>query len=255
MENQRIEILARDKRKDIPDGIWLKCKECSEPIYSGELSRNLRICPKCDYYFPLYPAERIALLADKNSFLRHDLNSTVDCPDKEICDQVIITGEMALSGHLLVMVAVNLGSAKADLETVFVCEKIIRSIDHAVERRLPLLLVFGNGDGDQEQNSMLCPAQELSTSAALSRLVKEKLLYISVLANANSHGDFPGFAYIADIVIVESNMPGPLRSEAQTNQNGSARAAQTLFQKGLVDMVVSRRELRQTLTNILKFFC
>jgi acetyl-CoA carboxylase carboxyl transferase subunit beta len=252
MQNQRTEILTRDRKKDIPDGIWLKCNECGETIYNGELSRNLRICPKCNYYFPLEPSERIALLADEKSFLRHDPADAVICPDEGSYAQTIITGEAALSRHRLVIVAVNIGVTDEAIG-LFVCERIIKAVAHAVDRRLPLLLVCANNA--ETQNGAFCPAQTLSTSAALSRMVKEKLLYISVLANSNSHGDFPGFAYLADIVAVESNTPNVLRADNQNSQNGSVQAARALLQNGMVDLVVSRRELRQTLTDILNFFC
>lgn len=238
-------MMTRSKKNNIPDGIWLKCSGCGEAIYNGELNRNLRICPKCGYYFPLHPAERVALLADKKSFLRYD---NVPCPNTEDCDRAIITGEGALSGRRLVIGATNTGFTSEDIG-LFVSEKIVKAIAHAVERRLPLLLICANSNGQQLQNSIL---RTLSISAALNRLAAEKLLYISVLANSSSHGDFPGFVYIADIVTVESNVPSVSRA---VNQNGAAHAAQTLFRNGMVDMIVPRGELRQTLAKLLRFFC
>ena len=251
-----------NKRKDIPDGIWVKCSECGEIIYNGELSRNLRICPRCDYYFPLETVERIALLADKGSFLRYNAdNTTTVCPDERSCDRAIIAGEVTLSGHRLVIAAIDLNFTNEAIG-LFVCEKIISAVTQAADQRLPLLLICTNSNGTQAQNGIFCPAQTLSTSAAISRLTREKLLYISVLAHSNSRGYFPGLAYIADIVIAESNMPNtgtarraPTRTGNRVGQSGAAQAAQTLFQNGMVDMIVSRRELKHTLADILNLFC
>ena len=241
-----------NKRKDIPDGLWTKCSECGEIIYNGELSRNLRICSRCNYYFPLEPAARVALLADEGSLVQYDIDSQqVTCPDKEACKRAIIAGEARLSSHRLVIAAVNSGPTDGDT-SLFACEGIVRAVNRAADQHLPLLMIYTNGNG--AGNSMFLPAQTLSVSAAMSRLDKEKLLYISVLAHSNSHGHFPGFACIADIVIAESNAPANPNSN-QTTQNGTSQAAQTLLQNGIADMIVSRTELKHTLTDVLNFFC
>ena len=247
-----------NRRKDIPDGIWVKCSECGEIIYNGELTRNLRICPRCDYYFPLETAERISLLADRGSFHTHNTDSQLtDRSDEESCVRAIITGEATLSGHRLVMAAANLDFIQIDLNLVptalSVCEKIVRAAAQAIDQHLPLLLICTDGTG--AQNGTFSSAQILSISAAISRLAREKLLYISILAHSNPHGYFPGFAYIADIVIAESNIQGIPRRGAQTNQSSTNQVVQTLFQSGMVDAIASRRELKHTLTDILRFFC
>jgi len=241
-----------DKRKDIPDGLWAKCTECGEIVYDGELSRNLRICSKCDYYFPLEPAERIAIIADEESLIRYDADHQyAACLDEKSCEQAIVTGEVAISDHRLIIATVN--SVTTDRNTgLFVCEKIVRSVNQAVEQRLPLLMIYTNSNGPH--NSTLLPAQTLSISASMSRLDKEKLLYISVLAHPNSQSFFPGFTCVADIVIAESNTPA-VPIDNQINENGVAEAAQILFQNGMADMVISRKELKHTLADILNFFC
>ena len=169
----------------------------------------------------------------------------------EICDQTLITGEAELSGHRLVIAAVNTGFTDRDTG-LFVCEGIVRAVNQAADQRLPLLMVYTSSNGAQE--GAFFPAQTLSISAAMSRLDKERLLYISVLSYSNSHGYFPGFACVADIVITESKTPAP-RTNNQIDPNGTAQAAQTLFQNGTTDMIVSRKDLKHTLTDVLNFFC
>ncbi len=241
-------------RKDMPDGVWIKCIECSEIIYNGELSRNLRICPKCDYYFPLEPAERIAFLVDRGSLLRYDADDTTVRLDAEVRDWAIITGKARLSGRRLVVAALNLNFTNEDIG-LFVCEKLVKAVAQAIDLRLPFLLACTNGAGLQAQNGTLLPARTLSTNAALGRLAKEKLLYISLLAYSDPHGHFPGFAYVADIVMAESNVSEASRAGDRKRKNRSAESAQNLFQSGMADMIVSRRDTRQTLANILQLFC
>ena len=250
------------KRRDIPDGIWAKCSACGDIIYNGELSRNLKICPRCDYYFPLEPAERIALLADKGSFLRYDAGyQSPICPDVKICDRTIITGEVTLSGHRLVIAVANLCAdtvprVPTDAATgLFVCEEIIAAVLRAADQHLPVLLVYTNIASIQVQDDMFIPAQALSIGAAMNRLAREKLLYVSILAHSDSRGYFPGFACTADIVIAESNIPGIARAGRRTGQSEAIQAAQALLQNGMVDTITPRRELKHTLTDILNFFC
>jgi acetyl-CoA carboxylase carboxyl transferase subunit beta len=202
----------------------------------------------------LETAERIALLADRGSFLAYNADNTADCPDEESCDRAIITGEVILSGHRSAIAAIDLNFINETIG-LFVCEKTVRAVAQAADQRLPLLLICTNSNGTEAQNGVFCPAQTLSTSAAMSRLTREKLLYISVLAHSDSQGHFPGFAYIADIVIAESNMPGASRTGSRIGRSGVAQAAQALFQNGMVDMIASRRELKHTLADILNFFC
>jgi len=238
--------LNANRRRDIPDGIWAKCQECGEIIYNGELDRNLRICPKCRYHFPLDPAHRIALLVDEDSFLRYN---DAECPDEERCSRTIITGETTLYGHRLVLTAINLNFTDSAIG-LFICEKVIGAIEKAIEKRLPFLSVYTNGN-----DRAFFPAQTLSVSAALSRLNAEKLIYISVLSLSSSQIYFPSYAYAADIVIAESNVLGASRTGSRIGRRETDRSAQMLFQNGLVDMIVPRIELKQKLADVLSFFC
>lgn len=235
---------------------WVKCVECGEILYNGELSRNLRTCPKCNHYFPLEPAERISMLVDRSSLIRSELDVDAALPnihlDAESCQQAIITGVAKLAGNNLMVAAVDL-SFDDRATGLFVCASLINAVSQAIDRRLPLLLICTNNNGPQGQNRAFLPGQMLSTNVAISRLLEEKLLYVSVLAYADLQGYFPGFAYVADIVIAESKAP-PLRSGNQNTKNGTAQAAQMALKNGIVDMIIPRLELRHTLTDILNFF-
>jgi acetyl-CoA carboxylase carboxyl transferase subunit beta len=248
--------LVRGNKKDIPEGLWVKCGECGEIIYNGELTRNVRICPKCGYYFPLAPIERINLLVDKGTSICLKDNIS-KCPEDENCQQIALTSRAKISGYDLVIGSVNLDFVRSGMEPsdvgLFVCEKIIRAIDHAIEEKLPLLLICSNSNGSNLPNNVFFPSQIASTSAAISRLNKEKLLYISVLAHSKLQGGFPGFAYIADISIAESKNPVVISPACDMSEK--TKPDQIAFRSGMVDMAVTRGELKKTITDILRFFC
>ena len=166
-----------------------------------------------------------------------------------------MTGEAKLSRHRLVVAAVNLNFANEDI-ALFVCKKIVKAVDRAIDQHLPLLLIYSNGEGLQSGNDSFLPARTLSTNAALSRLAGQKLLYTSILEQqSNSRNRFPGFAYTADIVIAESNMPESAWASSQMEQSATSRASKSLFQNGMVDIIVSRRESKQALADILNILC
>lgn len=236
--------LMSNRKKDIPDGIWEKCPECSEIIYNGELDRNLRICRRCSYYFPIEPSTRISLIADEESF--HSYND-VACPDKNF-DSIIVSGKARLSNHKLVIMALNLFKT----DSTFVTEKIVSTISHAVEEKLPLLAIYTVAD---KVENIHLPAQTLNIAAHINRLSKEKLLYVSVLSQSGTDSSFPAFAYSADIVIAESNSLGTSHTGSRIGRRNADRAIQLLFKSGVVDMIVPRDNLKNILIDIIAFFC
>lgn len=235
-----------NRRKDIPDGIWAKCPECNEIIYNGELDRNSRICRRCSYYFPIDPSSRISLITDEGSFRSYN-----DVPrlDKENGNRIIVSGKAQLSDHSIVIMALNL-SCKTD--SVYVTEKIVKTISRAVEQKLPLLAIYTIAE---KESSVYFPSQTLNVAANISKLSKEKLLYISVLSQSGPDSNFPAFTYSADVVIAESNSLGMSHTGSRIGRRDADRAIQSLFQSGAVDMIVSRDELKSKLADILIFFC
>jgi len=233
-----------NRKKDIPDGIWEKCPECNEIIYNGELDRNLRICRRCSYYFPIEPSARISLIADEGSF--HSYNDVV-CPDKNF-DSIIMSGKAQLSNHKLVIMALNLFKT----DSTFVIDKIVNTISHAVEEKLPLLAIYTAAD---EAEDIHIPAQTLNIATHLNRLNKEKLFYVSVLSQSGTDSSFPAFAYSADIVIAESNSLGTSHTGSRIGRRNADRAIQLLFKSGVTDMIVSRDSLKSVLIDIVAFFC
>jgi acetyl-CoA carboxylase carboxyl transferase subunit beta len=234
------------QKKDIPNGIWAKCPECNEIIYNGELDKNLRVCRRCSYYFPMEPYTRISFLVDDGSF--HIFEDVVS----NSCDRVVMSGKARLSAHHLAILAVNLDS-QYNIDDIFISKQIINTISHAIKQKLPLLAIYTIAN--ETENRERFSGQKLSISAVISKLSKENLPYISVLSQATGDSNFPAFAYVADIVIAESNFPGTSHTGSRIGRRESESATNLLFQSGVVDMVVSREELKGRIIDILGFFC
>lgn len=239
--------MSTDSREDATNGRWIKCAGCGEIIYSGELSRNYRICPKCNYYFPLNPDDRIAALIDEESLIKLDTHKHRD----ESHDWAIIAGKAVLAGHSLIIASVNLGFANGRVGQ-FVCDMIIKSINQSIDQHLPLVMIYT--DSDRPNSSAFFPGQALSIGATIGRFDKEKLLYVSLLSSPHSHSHFPGFALTADIVIAESNPSAIVDLDNKAESGKAIQAAQLLFKNGMADMLIPRKELRHALDDILNFF-
>jgi len=239
-----------NRKKEIPDGVWAKCLECGEIIYNGELDRNLRICRKCNYYFPFDPAGRISLIADEATFHKYD---DVKYSGNLDIDRFIISGEALLSDQNMIIMVVNLNFT--DMATgFFVCEKIVNTISKSIDRKLPLLSFVTSYAELPLQDGIFFPGQSISISAALSKLEISRTPYISVISQSGSNSSFPGFVYVADIVIAESNTLGESHTGSRIGRRESDRAAKIMFDNGIVDMVVSRRDMKERLADILSFF-
>lgn len=263
------------KRKEIPDGLWTKCDGCAGIIYNKALEDNLRVCPKCNYHFVLSATERIGLLLDENSFKEaNGALSPLDClefkgplPYKEKITReqettglkdAIITGEGALEGKRIVIAVTDSRFMMGSMGSV-VGEKIARSVELATQRKLPLIIVSGSGGGARMQEGMLSLMQMAKTAACLSRHHRARLLCISVLTNPTMAGVLASFAALGDILIAEPRaligFTGPRVIEQTINQvlpEGFQRS-EFLLEHGLIDMIVHRKDLKTTLSQLLNY--
>lgn len=248
-EQRETNTWINNRKKEIPNGIWAKCPECSEIIYNGELDRNLRVCLKCKYYFPMVPKDRINMLIDEGTFYKYEELKLINEDD---LDNIIVTGEGLLSGYQVAIMVINLNFKKG-INGLFICEKIINTINQAIDKKLPLLSVCTSFSGESMNEGILYPALLVSTSTAINRLNTNKLAYISVISLSSSDSSFPGFVYTGDIVIAESNTLGDSHTGSRIGRREAERNTKILFEKSVVDMIISRRELKESLSNILGF--
>jgi len=268
--------IVRVKKKDIPDGLWTKCEECNQMLYNKTLEENFKVCPKCNYHFVLTATERIKLLIDEGTFKEYDTDMLPKDPlnfkgpksyvEKLKTEQettglkeAAITGEGLLNNKKIVFAVTDSRFIMGSMGSV-VGEKITRAIERATEYRLPLIIVSGSGGGARMYEGVLSLMQMAKTSAALSYHHKKGLLYISVLTNPTMAGVMASFAGLGDIIIAEPKaligFTGPRVIEQTIRQKlpPGFQKSEFLLEHGLIDMIVERKNLKSTLSQILDYF-
>jgi acetyl-CoA carboxylase carboxyl transferase subunit beta len=262
-------------RKVIPEGLWVKCESCKEIVYRAEVDRAGRVCPKCRYPFRIGARERLASLVDAGSFEEREAGLRSRDPlgfkdtkrytdrlkaarAKTGLEEAVITGLGRIGGHQVALAVFEFGFLGGSMASV-VGEKLTRTIELAIAKRVPLLIVSASG-GARMQEGILSLMQMAKTAAALQRLAVERLPYISLLTDPTTGGVTASFAMLGDIVMAEPRaligFAGP-RVIAETIRQPLPEGFQRsefLLEHGQLDLVVERRDLRETLRRLLTFF-
>jgi acetyl-CoA carboxylase carboxyl transferase subunit beta len=267
--------IVRLKKKEIPDGLWTKCEECSEVLYNKTLEESLKICPRCGYHFVLSAVERLATLVDPGSFTEYDKDMTSGDPlefkalksytDKIAQDQLatglkeaVLTGEGTLEGKRLVIGVTDSRFIMGSMGSV-VGEKLTRAIEAATAKRLPVVIVSGSGGGARMYEGMLSLMQMAKTCAALRKHHEAKLPFISVLTNPTMGGVMASFAGIGDVIIAEPKaligFAGPRVIEGTIRQKlpPGFQRSEFLLEHGMIDMIVHRKNLKAELAKVIDF--
>ncbi|MDI6716312.1 MAG: acetyl-CoA carboxylase, carboxyltransferase subunit beta [Actinomycetota bacterium] len=262
------------EKRIIPDGVWEKCKGCNEPLFVKELERNLKVCPKCFFHFPVSAYERIYQLTDLHSFeeLWGDLipgdplgfaankpyiDSLAKAKDKTGLNEAVVCGRARIDGFQVAIAVMDFGFIGGSMGSV-VGEKIKRITELATREYLPLIIVCSSG-GARMQEGMISLMQMAKTSAAIARHQDQGLPYISILSHPTTGGVSASFATLADIIIAEPH--------ALIGFTGARVIEQTIRQKlpkdfqtaefnlahGMVDMVVNRLELKRMVARLLDY--
>jgi acetyl-CoA carboxylase carboxyl transferase subunit beta len=268
-------VPVETKKMKMPEGLWKKCPNCHEIIYAKEIERNLNVCPKCDYHFRISARERIALIFDEGSFQEMDAGmKSVDFLDfkdsKRYKDRIkaaikssgnksaVITGEGAIHGLPVVAAVFDFSFMGGSMGSV-VGEKITRAIERALETRRSCI-VFSSSGGARMQESILSLMQMAKTSAALARLKVAGLPFISVLTDPTTGGVTASFAMLGDINMAEPRaligFAGPRVIEQTIRQKlpDGFQRSEYLLEHGMVDMIVSRQEMKERLAQVLRIF-
>lgn len=269
--------IVRLKKKEMPDGLWTKCQECSSALYNKALEENLKVCPKCNYHFTLGAYERINSLLDNGSFEESDKDMVSDDPldfkgpktykEKLTQDQQLtglkeaaVSGEGKLAAKQIIIAVTDSRFIMGSMGSV-VGEKLTRAIERATEKKLPLIIVSGSGGGARMHEGMFSLMQMAKTSAALSYHRLNKLLYISVLTNPTMGGVMASFAGLGDIIVAEPKallgFTGPRVIEQTIRQKlpQGFQRSDFLLQHGLIDMIIHRKNLKTTLAQLLDYLC
>jgi acetyl-CoA carboxylase carboxyl transferase subunit beta len=264
-----------EKKVKIPEGLWVKCDNCKEIIYKREIEKNLQVCPKCDYHFRISAAERIALITDPGSFTEIDADlhaaDPLDFQDtvsyrerieenkaRSGLNEAVVYGDAALDQRPVVIAVMDFSFMGGSMGSV-VGEKITRAVERALERRVGLITVSSSG-GARMQEGMFSLMQMAKVSAAIGKLRETDILYISVLADPTFGGVTASFAMLGDVIIAEPKslvgFAGPRVIEQTIKQQlpENFQRAEFLLDHGTIDLVVKRRELKQTISKLLDHF-
>ncbi|MDD5157133.1 acetyl-CoA carboxylase, carboxyltransferase subunit beta [Sulfurimonas sp.] len=254
---------------------WVKCQSCQSLMYHKEVENQKFVCPKCGFHIRIGVTDRIALLADEGTFVEFD-GSLKPIDPLEFVDKIsykqriadatkktgktssVVSGECMMNGvpaQLVVFDFAFMGGSLGSVEG----EKIVRAIDRAIQKRQGLIILSASG-GARMQESTFSLLQMSKTSAALARLASHNLLYISVLTDPTMGGVSASFATLGDIIIAEPGALVGFAGQRVIEQTiGSAlpdgfQRAEFLLEKGSIDMIVNRGELKKTLSDLLALF-
>ncbi len=259
-------------RKTVPEGLWTKCPACDAVLYSTDLEKNLNVCPKCGHHHRIGARARLDALLDPDG--RFEIGSEVQPVDtlkfrdskkypERLAEAQAQTGE---SDALIVVQgsirSIGVVCAVFDFDFMggsmgsVVGERFTRGVHVAIEQRLPFLCVTATG-GARMQEGLLSLMQMAKTTAALTDLAAKKLPFVTVLTDPTMGGVSASFAMIGDIVIAEPKaligFAGPRVIEQTVRQKlpEGFQRAEFLLEKGAIDMIVDRRQLRDKLSALL----
>ncbi|HTG31883.1 MAG TPA: acetyl-CoA carboxylase, carboxyltransferase subunit beta [Thermoanaerobaculia bacterium] len=260
-------------RSNVPEGLWVKCEGCKEIVYSRDLDRNLKVCPKCGYHFRIDARARVALLLDEPQ--PRELFTSISPVDplnfrdtKRYRDRLkayqqavgerdaVMVVQGAVEEIPVVMAVMEYRFMGGSMGSV-VGEKITRAAERAVERKWPLIVVSSSG-GARMQEGVLSLMQMAKISAALARLRTARLPYVSVLTDPTTGGVTASFAMLGDLNIAEPGaligFAGPRVIEQTIRQSlpEGFQRSEFLLEHGFLDLVVQRSELKETIARCLR---
>jgi acetyl-CoA carboxylase carboxyl transferase subunit beta len=254
------------------EGMWLKCNHCREIVYRKEVDRNNKVCPKCEYHFPISVSERIALLTDLGTFKEWDAEVEPSDPlhfsdsrsyrdrlksqqEKTGRKDALVIGEGAINGRRAVLAVFDFGFMGGSMGSV-VGEKFCRAAEKAQAAKLPLVLVTTSG-GARMQEGILSLMQMAKTAAAVAKLGEARVPFVCILADPTFGGVTASIAMLGDVIIAEPKaligFAGPRVIEQTIKQQlpDEFQRAEFLRDHGMVDMIVERKYLKESLSTLL----
>ena len=267
--------VAPDDRRVRTEGMWVKCESCRQIIWKKDLEANWQVCPKCQFHFKMGGAKRLELLLDDGAWKEHDAELASSDP-LEFTDtkpykkrlaatqaalgvkDAVLTGEGRINGRDVICCAMEFQFIGGSMGAV-VGEKVTRAAEIALAKRIPLIVVSCSG-GARMMEGAVSLMQMAKISAALARLDRAKIPYISVLADPTTGGVTASYAMLGDLNIAEPGaligFAGPRVIEQTIRQKlpPGFQRAEFLLEHGFLDAVVHRRELKTYISNALEFF-
>ena len=269
----RIKTKKRQRSKSVPEGVWVNCPECKSHLYKAEIERNLFVCVKCNHHMRIGARDRLNQFLDKDS--HHELFSKITSVDpfnfkdtKKYKDRLIESKKASGENNALLVMEGTLsqiGVVVCAFEFKFlggsmgsaVGEKFVRAVDRSINKNAPLIC-FSSSGGARMQEAFLSLMQLAKTTSALVDLAAARIPYISVLTDPTTGGVSASIAMLGDINIAEPGAligfagPRVIQQTVGEQLPEDFQRSQFLLEKGALDMIVDRREMRETITGLIQ---
>lgn len=267
------EVKERREELKLSDELWIKCNSCKEIIFRKVIERNFQVCPKCNYHFRIPARERIESLVDPDTFVEVD-GHLVSMDPLEFKDtkrypvrikeaqastgqkDAVICGECRIEDQPVMLGIFEFNFLGGSLGSV-AGEKVTRLIERAIEKGIGVVIFCASG-GARMQEGILSLMQMAKTSAALARLHEARLAYISVLTDPTTGGVSASFGMLGDVILAEPKAmigfagPGVIKETIKAELPEGFQRSEYLFQHGMIDLIVERKDLRHTIASLLE---
>ena len=264
------------RKREIPQGLWTKCPECEEMIFDKELEENQKVCPHCSHHFQTTAWARIESLTESGSFQESDGDMiSVDTleftgtaayaeklekhREKTGLKDAVITGVGRMGNHEVALGVMDFNFLGGSMGSV-VGEKITRIIETATETRLPAIIISSSG-GARMYEGMFSLMQLAKTSAAIAYHGRQNLPYLSILTHPTTAGVMASYASLGDLIISEPKAmigfagPRVIKDTTQSELPKGFQTAEFLMERGLIDSIINRKEMKARLTEYLDYLC
>ncbi len=275
LEDRRNESMSSRPKRAVPDGLWIPCPSCKATLYRKEVERHFSVCPECSYHFYIPARSRIEQLLDENTFEEWytDLYSVdalkffdrkayadrlIDEQKKTNMPDAAVVGKGYIKGRPVILGITDFQFMAGSMGSV-VGEKLTRIAEDATKLNTPLIIVSGSGGGARMQEGILSLMQMAKISCALAKLHSQGGLYITILTHPTMGGVAASFALQGDITLAE---PGAMIGFAGSRTIWNTlrlelpegfQTSEFLLEHGFIDRIVSRKELRDTVSQIIDF--
>ena len=268
------EGLVPQRKKELPDGLWVKCDSCGEIIYRKELDKELWVCSKCDHHFRIRSKDYINLIVDDGQVEEYDAGLAASDPlefkdSKKYPDRIkasqkkinlkdaIVAGIAKIDGREVSFAVMDFGFIGGSMGSV-VGEKVARAIERSLEKRIPLVIVSCSG-GARMQEGILSLMQMAKTSALLAKLYDQNIPYISVLTNPTTAGVMASYASLGDVIIAEPKAllgfagPRVIQQTIKQDLPPGFQSSEFFLEHGFLDIISHRKDLKKNISLVLKY--
>lgn len=264
-------------RKDMPDGLWLRCASCKHMLYKKAVAENLDVCPECNHHFRVGASDRIKYLVDEGSFEQFlETMTTCDPLNFKFRDttyksriaaagkrsagsEAMLVGKAFVKGRGVMLAVMDFDFLGGSMGAV-VGEKLCAAVDKAMEESLPLVVVSCSG-GARMHEGVVSLGQMAKTSAAIAKLDDSGGLFISVLTDPTTGGVTASFAMLGDVIIAEPGAlvgfagPRTIYQTIKVELPEGFQRSEFLLEHGFIDMIVERKDLRNEIARLIDYCC